>query len=242
MRLMTITKYSLMSMMLFVSEITSSSAAGVGLNSTRVIFPQNSQSVPVTIRNSTEKEEYLVQVYITKTASDSAQETVFDVLPPMFYLKSAEQRDVRIAETTKSSALPKDRESVYYLHARSIPRSEKDAELGANKMKGDVKIALESIIKVFYRPTGLTQSSDQAQSGLTFSPVQGGLKVTNNSPYFVTLSSLKIGNQQIEISSEKNNTMLAPFSDMTYPTSLNKGKISWSTINDLGGYVEHSTQ
>lgn len=240
MNLMSTIRYSIIGMMIFGLEITGLSAAGVGLNTTRIVFPQNSQSIPVTVRNSTENEEYLVQVYLTKTPSDSTQEKVFDILPPMLYLKPGQQRDVRITETSSSMNLPKDCESIYYLHARAIARSEKNSELDVSNMKGDVKIAIENVIKVFYRPTGLVQTSDKAQESLTFSAVQGGVQVTNNSPYYITLASLKVGNKHIDISAKKNNTMVAPFSNIIYPTTVNTGPITWVTINDLGGYVEHT--
>ncbi|EPC2530340.1 TPA: molecular chaperone, partial [Providencia stuartii] len=107
MNLMSTIRYSIIGMMIFGLEITGLSAAGVGLNTTRIVFPQNSQSIPVTVRNSTENEEYLVQVYLTKTPSDSTQEKVFDILPPMLYLKPGQQRDVRITETSSSMNLPK---------------------------------------------------------------------------------------------------------------------------------------
>ncbi|WP_273826836.1 fimbrial biogenesis chaperone [Providencia rettgeri] len=240
MRFITMIKLSLVSFVLFFLEITASSAAGVGINATRVILAQGSQSVPVTIRNSTEKEEYLVQVYVTKTPKSTVQEPYFDVLPPMFYLASNQQRDIRLVEAPQATNLPKDRESVFYLHALAIAGSEKDEGQDILKMKGDVKIAIESVIKVFYRPTTLSQTSEQAQAGLTFTPVSNGIKVTNPSAYYITLSSLNIGGRNITLSPEMNNTMLPPFGELTYKTTVNTGKITWSAINDLGGYSEYS--
>ncbi|QCJ69374.1 molecular chaperone [Providencia heimbachae] len=240
MHLVTTIRFILISSMLFFLEISTLSASGVGINATRIIFPQGSQSIPVTLRNSTEKDEYLVQIYVTKTAKSSTQESYFDVLPPMFYLAANKQRDVRLVETTKSMALPKDRESVFYLHARAIAGSEKNIGQDALQMKGEVKIAIENVIKVFYRPEGLTQTSDKAQASLNFSETTNGIKVSNPTPYYITLSSLKVGGRAISLSPDANNTMLAPFSEMLYSTSVKKGKITWSTINDLGGNSEYS--
>ena len=35
-------------------------------------------------------------------------------------------------------------------------------------------------------------------------------------------------------------SMLAPFSELFYASPVNKGNVSWSTINDLGGFDAHS--
>ncbi|MTC70175.1 fimbrial biogenesis chaperone [Providencia sp. wls1914] len=225
---------------LFFIQIGMTSAAGVGINTTRVIFNQGNQSVPVTLRNSTEKEEYLVQVYLTKTAKGTAQDQTLDVLPPMFYLASSQQRDVRLVEGAGASALPKDRESVFYFHARAIAASEKNAGQQNAAMKGEVKIALESVIKVFYRPKNLTLTVEQAQGSLTFEETANGIKVINPSPYYITLSSLSVGGKAVTLNPEMNNTMIAPFASMDYPTPVKKGKKVWAAINDLGGRSEYS--
>jgi fimbrial chaperone protein len=214
--------------MIFTSQAY---ATGVGINATRVVYNEGDKSAPVIIRNASSEDSYLIQSYMT---SDRQQKNSvpFEVLPPMFRMQPDSRSEVRIVE--KANELPKDRESVFYLHVRAIPASSAATEAKANN--GVVKIALESVIKVFYRPKNLPSSPQQAQNGLVFESVAGGLKIKNPSPYHVNFSKLKVGNQQISLSLEKNNAMLAPFSEMFYPTSVSKGVVSWGTINDLGGY------
>lgn len=221
-------------------QIDTTCAAGVGINATRVIFPQDSQSVPVTLRNTTEKEEYLVQIYLTKIAKGATQDQTLDVLPPMFYLASKQQRDVRLVEGAQVAGLPKDRESIFYFHARAIAASEKNGELQKTSMKGDVKIALESVIKVFYRPKNLPLTVEQAHSSLLFEETANGINVVNPSPYYITLSSLSVGGQAVALNPDLNNTMIAPFASINYSLSVKKGKKVWAVINDLGGRSEYS--
>lgn len=225
---------------LFFIQIGTASSAGVGINATRVIFNQGNQSVPVTLRNSTEKEEYLVQVYLTKNAKGTAQDQTLDVLPPMFYLASKQQRDVRLVEGAQAAGLPKDRESIFYFHARAIAASEKNAEQQNAAMKGEVKIALESVIKVFYRPKNLPLTVEQAHSSLVFEESTNGIKVVNPSPYYITLSSLSVGGHVVSLNPDLNNTMIAPFASMNYSLPVKKGKKVWAVINDLGGRSEYS--
>lgn len=218
-----------------VISISQSFAAGVGINATRVIFNEGNTSAPVVIRNSSADDAYLIQSYMTNDRQQN-NSVPFEVLPPMFRLQPDSRSEVRIVE--KANGLPKDRESVFYLHVRAIPASSASTESKANS--GVIKIALESAIKVFYRPKGLPSSAQQAQSGLIFESAAGGLKVKNPSPYYISLSKLSVGNKAIPLSLEKNNAMLAPFSELFYATPVNKGNVSWSTINDLGGFDAHS--
>ncbi|HHR6452801.1 TPA: fimbrial biogenesis chaperone [Providencia alcalifaciens] len=107
-------------------------------------------------------------------------------------------------------------------------------------MKGDVKIALESVIKVFYRPKNLPLTVEQAHSSLLFEETANGINVVNPSPYYITLSSLSVGGQAVALNPDLNNTMIAPFASINYSLSVKKGKKVWAVINDLGGRSEYS--
>ncbi len=218
--------------------VSPSWGAGVGINATRVIVNQGSQVPPVTLRNSTDKITYLVQSYLSTDNPQSTASVPFDVLPPMIKMGPNSQQDVRLVEKEGlTSRLPTDRESVFYFHARAIPNNDLQPIKNPNDNHGMVKIALENVIKVFYRPTGLTSSATQAQASLVFQWVPSGLKVTNSSPYHVTLAGLTVSNRAIPVSQQE--AMIAPFSERTYPTTDKNGAITWTTINDLGGYDVH---
>lgn len=214
-------------------------AAGVGINATRIIIHQGSPAASVTLRNSTENSTYLVQSYLSAGKEPGQTGSLpFDVLPPVFQLAPGSQGDVRLAENPGMvTRLPADRESVFWFHARAIPGNDfKPAKTGEDN-HGTVKIALENVIKVFYRPENLPSSSEQAQAGLEFRFVPGGIRVLNASPYYVTMTGISAGNQPVKLSGQ--DAMLAPFSEHTYETQIKTGRLSWTTINDLGGYRTH---
>lgn len=239
MRFLPLSVSLLTSLLLLFSGISGVFAAGVGINATRVIIHQGSPAVSVTLRNSTENNTYLVQSYITND-EDSRQtdSTPFDVLPPVFQLTAGSQGEVRLAEKVGSVArLPADRESVFWFHARAIPGNDRKTAQAYAENHGAVKIALENVIKVFYRPANLPMTTEQAQSGLRFRIVPEGLSVTNPSPYHVTLAGVTADSQPVKLS--RQDAMLAPFSEHTYQTQIKTGEISWTTINDLGGYNTH---
>lgn len=242
MRFLTLSISLLTGLLLLFSGISWVSAAGVGINATRVIIHQGSPAVSVTLRNSTENNTYLVQAYITNDEdSQQSDSSPFDVLPPVFQLLPSSQGDVRLAEKSGSAdRLPADRESIFWFHARAIPGNDSKPSQAHGENHGAVKIALENVIKVFYRPANLPITAEQAQAGLRFRIVPEGLSVANPSPYYVTLAGVTADSQQIKLT--RQNAMLAPFSEHTYQTRVKTGGISWTTINDLGGYDTHHAQ
>lgn len=225
------------SVFLAATFISHAFASGVGINATRIVFIAGIQSASVIIRNSNPDESYLIQSYLTDN-KEKNNAIAFDVLPPIFRLPPDSRNEVRIVEKTNS--LPKNRESVFYFHSRAIPANAKKTDVKENN--GLIKIALENVIKVFYRPKNLPSSPQQAQDSLRFEPVSGGLKVNNASPYYVSLAGLTVDKHSIPLSIESNNAMIAPFSELFYATPVNKGNVSWTTINDLGGYNVHNKE
>lgn len=234
--------FLLVSFTLIFTGISPAFSAGVGINATRVIINQGQQAVSVTLRNSTEDTAYLVQSYLSNEEMQKADALPIEVLPPLFHLAPNSQHDVRIIEKSHlATQLPMDRESVFYFHARAIPNNHHKAMTVENKNQGIIKIALENVIKVFFRPKNLTSSSVQAQAGLRFKKTPKGLHVANPSPYYVTLAGLTLGKQPVSLSQQ--NLMLSPFSEVTYPIPSAEGtNVSWTTINDLGGYNTHETK
>ncbi|MCE1782486.1 molecular chaperone, partial [Enterobacter hormaechei] len=93
--------------------------------------------------------------------------------------------------------------------------------------------AIANTIKLMYRPSGLSVSPEQGFGSLRFKPTAAGIMVTNPSPYYITLTSLKVGGQ--EVMTQQKVNMVSPFSDL--PLLLKGGrypaKVSWMVINDF---------
>ncbi|MFI8415332.1 molecular chaperone [Serratia sp. NPDC078593] len=207
-------------------------AEGFGINATRLIYPQGAKSITATVRNTLPNLPYLVQANISKTI-DGSENTPFWLTPPIFRLEPQSTNQLRIA--LKGESLPDDRESVFYLNTRAIPASQATGSDDlTQKVSGAVQLGVGTIIKLFYRPAGLSGSSVQAQKGLKFAVSATGLTVTNPSPYFVSLAGLNFAGKTLPLISP-DALMLKPFGSHTYPTTLSRGHISWKTINDQGG-------
>ncbi|KFK96916.1 MULTISPECIES: molecular chaperone [unclassified Serratia (in: enterobacteria)] len=209
-----------------------SQADGFGINATRLIYPQGTDSISVTVRNTMTTQPYLVQAKVSGS-QDGSQPAPFIARPSLFRLEPSSINQIRIVG--QSAALPTDRESIFYFHASAIPASTTPSSNGQNnRVSGTAQFGVGNIIKLFYRPTNLPSSSIDAQKNLQFSRVKEGLHARNNSPYFVSFSSLRLGSQTLKLDTPAT-LMLAPFSSHIYPTTATQNTVHWETINDEGG-------
>lgn len=210
-------------------------SAGFGINATRLIYSEGAGSISVAVRNTLEREPYLVQATVSGK-QDSQTATPFTVTPPLFRLEPQSTNLLRI--TFNGTPLPADRESVFYFHATAIPTSmQADPGQRQNDIQAQLRFGVGSIIKLFYRPAQLKGSSAAAQKGLQLYRQNGGVKVVNASPYFVSLSELKVGKERLKLDTPAA-LMIAPFGSHTWPvkTPLTAGTgVQWQTINDTGG-------
>lgn len=222
---------------LFISlNFSISAIAGISLDATRIIFlssdERKGQSIGVT-SSAESLSPYLIKAQVLKDIQGHSADVPFVVTPSLFRLEQGKTNQIRILKT--SGTLPQDRESVFYLRVMAMPAGEKGITTEPTKVEGALTVSTGSIIKLFYRPTSLSMTHQQAMQSLQFSHQGQKLKVTNLSPYFITLSSLKIGNQSVPLSVQKQNTLIAPFSSQTYMTKAVTGQVSWQAINDYGG-------
>ncbi|MBC3219661.1 fimbrial biogenesis chaperone [Serratia fonticola] len=206
-------------------------ADGFGINATRLIYPENASSISLTLRNTQPHTPYLVQTSISRQ-QQTLEAAPFSVTPPLFRLEPMSVNQLRIAFT--GASLPGNRESVFYLHAKAIPASmQVEASQPDNGVQGSARFGVGNIIKLFYRPTGLRGSAEEAQKGLQFTRVPGGLKVSNPSPYFVSLAMLEVDGKKLALDTSAA-LMLAPEGSHTWPVAGVR-KVKWQTINDTGG-------
>ncbi len=212
---------------------TEAAAGGVSIDTTRIIYQTDSHAASTSVRNSSRKAVYLIQVTVSADP-DRKKAAPFVVTPPLFRLEPGIQNQVRIIKTSK--ALPADRESLFWFTAQAIPLSPEPGNVTRQQITGGVQIAIANTIKLMYRPSGLPVSSEQGFGSLRFKPTAEGITVTNPSPYYITFSSLKVGGQELMTKQQKEN-MVSPFSALSFPFkgAHYPAKVSWTVINDLGG-------
>jgi P pilus assembly chaperone PapD len=123
--------------------------------------------------------------------------------------------------------LPTDKESLYWLNIKSIP--------SAKKQENSLQIAVKTRIKLIYRPQGLPGTLEDAAKTLSWQRSGNAVQVTNASPYFITLFSVKVNGSPL-----KKVSMVAPKSSARFelPDGSPGGALSWEVINDYGGITK----
>lgn len=157
--------------------------AAIALDRTRVIVNGGEKSVSLNISNENKNLPYLAQGWI-EDAHGNKISSPMTVLPPVQRLEAGARSQVKVQTSPAMSALPQDRETLFYFNLREIPpRSNKPNVL---------QIALQTRIKLFYRPQAIALDKTQAANGDWVEKVmltrQGDKYVVNNpSPYYLTI-------------------------------------------------------
>ncbi|CRM73708.1 fimbria/pilus periplasmic chaperone [Pseudomonas sp. 58 R 3] len=216
---------------LLALALSQSANAAVGLDRTRVIFDGGKDATSVNITNNNTQLPYLAQGWIEDEAGKKITSPLI-VLPPVQRLEPGKQSQVKVQALPAAKSLPQDRETVYYFNLREIPpRSDKSNTL---------QIALQTRIKLFYRPQAITPSqqdlSNPWQQKLTLTREGDQYRVHNPTPYYVTLVDAR--------SSKEGKTvegfaplMIAPKESLTLgPSAKALGSAPYlAYVNDYGG-------
>ena len=201
--------------------------ASVTLGGTRLIYDASKREATISVTNGQQSVPHLIQSWIEVDGS-AKDKAPFIATPPIFRLDAGRENTLRVVFTGES-ALPDDRESVYWLNVKFIPAVEKSDQ---NRLL----IAVKNRIKLFYRPGALnTEAAADAWKKLSFRHRGGQLIINNPTPYYVSLFSLKAGSQAIE-----NPPMVPPFGNVFVTSS--EGTVTWKAINDFGGITTEMSQ
>lgn len=211
--------------------------ASIVLQGTRIVYPNNKKHVLIQAVNHSEQSS-LVQSWVDEGDINSTPETTnapFIVSPPMTKIDANEGTQLKIQFI--GNTLPSDRESIFYLNVRDIaPKPQKTSN--ANFLQ----LALQTRIKLFYRPQGLSIKREQAPDSVKFTQSGQQLAINNPTPYFLTLSGLYMTHETEKPLIE--NILVAPFShqQVTYQGSplINK-KILAVYISDTGSHESYQT-
>lgn len=203
---------------LFISSLTVSltAHAGVVIGGTRFIYPEGADSITFEVKN-TSSDTYLVNTKVTQESGNAP----FITTPPLFPISSGDSNKIRIIRS--GGNFPNDRESLFHLNIAAIPAGKASSN--------SLQIAVKSRMKLFYRPESLRKGAVDAWQELEWSHTNGAWQVRNPSPYYITLSQLKVNNLPNDAA-----IMLAPFEQQRF-TGCEKSQpcsISWRSINDYG--------
>lgn len=207
-------------------------SAALALDRTRVIFPGGEKSVTVNVHNENRSLPYLAQAWL-EDAKGNKMTSPLVVVPPLQRVEAGSATQIQIKALPAASALPQDRESVFYLDLREIPpRSNKPNTL---------QLALQTRIKLFYRPKSILPTRSQMaspwQDRLTLTRQGDGYVVNNPTPYYISLVSAGSDNADKARSKNFHPEMIDPLSSL--PLGVSAASLGETPtiayINDYGG-------
>lgn len=163
--------------------VTQQASAAIALDRTRVIVNGGDKSVSLNLTNENKNLPYLAQGWI-EDAQGNKVTSPLTVLPPVQRVEPGAKSQVKVQTSPALSTLPQDRESLFYFNLREIPpRSNKPNTL---------QIALQTRIKLFYRPAAIALDKTQAAKGdwvekVTLNRKGDKFVVNNPTPYYLTI-------------------------------------------------------
>lgn len=215
---------------------TASAIAGISADTTRIIFQDHNvargKSVGLT-SSVASPSPYLVKAQMTRDSLGEDNQVPFVTTPSLFRLEPGSTSQVLIKKMP--AELPKNRESLFYFRAVAMPAGQAGSLSSPPAVAGSLQVATATVLKFFYRPASLAIPHSQAMSKLQFSADSQGLKVTNPTPYYITLSSLRVGATQLKLRMVEGSSMIAPYTSAIYPGVRGEGAVEWRAINDYGG-------
>lgn len=211
---------------------TMTSHAAISLDRTRVIVDGGDKSLSLNVSNDNKSLPYLAQAWLEDATGNKVNSPMV-ILPPIQRIEAGAKSQVKIQLLPETKSLPQDRESLYYFNLREIPpRSSK-----ANTLQ----IALQTRVKLFYRPDALKLSKTEAAHGdwvknITLQRDGNSWVIHNDSAYYFTAITV-----QKTVQSKPENhfspVMVAPKSreKINIPAAELGNTPVIAYINDYGG-------
>ncbi|HHQ2585832.1 fimbrial chaperone [Providencia rettgeri] len=205
---------------LMISSLTCFNAySAFTLNGTRFIYDEGRKNIAIEIKNNSDK-TYGGQVWVDNLKGN---DVFFVPAPNLFKIRGEEKQLIRLLYV--NDILPKDRESLFWLNVQEIPPV-------ASADEGNVlAVALNTQVKLIYRPKVLAESREDAEKGLTYN----GSILKNPTPYYFALTQVSVNNTPLPLSKEieQSISLFPPFSEVNLQRSLS-GKVTVEAIDDYG--------
>lgn len=227
---------------------------GFGLSLSRVVVSADDRSSGQVYAVNNSENVYLVQSRIWPADGVTGYAVAdkpgvpraavpFMVTPPLKRIERNGVLPLRIIATQQVAALPKDRESLFFLSSKAIPSQSTDkgaAKQAANAPAeggASLSLILQSYIKVYYRPSGLGAHAifdGGVADKLTFSRSGDRLSVTNPTPYHITFGLLTVAGKPVDADSRR--VMVPPKGTQSYPfpSGATSGEVTWQVIDEFG--------
>ena len=220
---------SILALVLTSISFATSSHAAVQAMASRVIYNSENKAATLSLKNNSTK-PYIVQTWLEPGEDKTAPAKVpFIVTPPLIKIES--QKESVLRYNYSGSGLTTDRESQVWINIQEIPPKPEN--------ENTLQLAVRSKIKLFYRPQQIEADLPAAVKKLQWYVENGTLKLKNNSPLFITIGDLKLGNNSAPIRN-MNQDMVPPYQTIDVLANVSKDvkSIQYTYINDYGGNTE----
>lgn len=240
-----------MGWMLALLLATGAVQAKVVIVGTRVIYPAQEREVLVRLSNMAEDVPSVLQVWLDTGDEKSTPDTVdvpFVISPPVFRMDPGTSQTLRVSYT--GEPLAADRETLFWLNVLEVPPAPEHLKEG----EVNLQFSFRTRLKTFFRPKGLSvAAAHEAPQKLkwTVQPAKGPggylVQVSNPTPYFISLQSLKVidGDKQLryERGDHVTENMVAPFAQQQFkvpgldarPSAA--ATIQFETVGDYGNRI-----
>ncbi|WPA92857.1 fimbria/pilus periplasmic chaperone [Providencia zhijiangensis] len=200
--------------------------AAVTLDRTRIIFDGDQQSINITIRNDNPELPYLAQSWLEDASEQKLEAGPIIATPPIQRMEPKSTSLVRLSTAPDISKLPQDRESLFYYNLREIPPKSTEA--------GVLQIALQSRVKLFYRPEAIVADSKKDWTKqVTLTPTANGYQLNNPTSFYLTI--IGIGNSQKQSEQSDFDAVMVPPKSTHNLKSAKFATPYLTYINDYGG-------
>ena len=203
------------------------------LNGTRFIYEEGKKNTSFEVTNKSE-DTYGGQVWIDNTNQGSDIAYLIPV-PPFFKVTPKGKQIVRIMRT--DSALPADRESLFWLNVQEIPPKPKGEVEG-----GVLAVAINTRVKLIYRPKSLVEGRKDAEKDMQIIRRNGETWLTNPTPYYFAVTAVKVNGKRVHLSKAVQDRLaqVAPKAEISLGNVALNGAVSVEAVNDWGGVLDYS--
>ncbi|EHN8908241.1 molecular chaperone [Enterobacter hormaechei] len=220
--------------LLSVSMLSAHADGGVSFSRNRLVYNEKDKAISIAALNHGDA-PYLIQAGVSG-ASDKTTAAPFLVTPPLFRLNGQAQNMMRIMKV--GAPLPADRESVFYFYATAIPGQGDEGGKGVdadgkNTVGARLSIAMKTILKLFYRPSNLPVTIDQAHGLMQFVQQGNTVVINNPTPYYQSFAQLTFDGMEQNL--DTHESMVAPMSHLAFPVTARVRSVTWSVMTDYGG-------
>lgn len=206
--------------------ISGAASAVISPDRTRLIFNASDKSVSMRLSNHSKSDPYLAQSWIEDSGGKKTRSFI-SVLPPMQRIEPGEQAQVRMMALAELHQLPQDRETLFFYNVREIPPKAQGTNI--------VQIAMQSRLKLFYRPGNVELKSGEALpvQKVVVSRTAGGMRIDNPTPYHMTIGYIGINGKTLMPGAE--SVMVAPFSQAEQQLKDLPAQFQMGFVTDYGG-------